>query len=69
MVKNLPVSAGDARDTDSIPRSERSLGVGNGHLIQYFCLENSKDKEPGKLYVVHRVVQSPTQLNVHALHT
>ena len=28
MVKNLPASAGDARDADSIPGSKRSPGVG-----------------------------------------
>ena len=37
MVKNLPASAGDARDTDSIPRLERSLGVGNGNQSSIFA--------------------------------
>ena len=31
VLKNLPVSAGDARDGSSIPRLERSSGVGNGN--------------------------------------
>ena len=31
VVKNLPASAGDARDTGSIPGSGRSNGVGNGN--------------------------------------
>ena len=30
-------------------RSLRS-GVGNGNLLQYSCLENSMDKEPGGLH-------------------
>ena len=33
MVKNLPASAGEARDTGSIPVLGRSLGVGNGNLL------------------------------------
>ena len=33
VVKNLPAKAGDARDTDSIPESGRSPGVGNGNLL------------------------------------
>ena len=40
MVKNLPASAGDARDAGSIPGSGRSPGVGNGNPLQYSCLEN-----------------------------
>ena len=44
-LKNLPANAGDSGDTGSIPGSERSPGVGNGKLLQYFCLENSMDRE------------------------
>ena len=44
MVKNLPASAGDARDTGSIPGLGRSAGVGNGTLLQDSCLENSMDR-------------------------
>ena len=44
MIKNLPASAGDGRDVDSIPDSGRSPGVGNGNLYQYICLENSMDR-------------------------
>ena len=40
VVKSLLASAGDARDMGSIPRSGRSLGVENGNLLQYSCLEN-----------------------------
>ena len=43
MVKNPPANAGDARDTDVIPESERSPRVGNGNPFQYSCLENSTD--------------------------
>ena len=45
-VKNLPVSAGDV---GLIPGSGRSPGEGNGNLLQYSCLENPMDKEPGGL--------------------
>ena len=43
VVKNPPANAGDARDTDVIPESERSPRVGNGNPFQYSCLENSTD--------------------------
>ena len=41
VVKNPP---DNARDTDSIPESGRSPGVGNGNLFQYSCLGNSMDR-------------------------
>ena len=42
MVKYL---AEDARDTDLIPGSGRSPGVGNGNPLLYSCLENPMDRE------------------------
>ena len=33
VVKNLPASAGNARDIDLIPGSGRSPGVGNGNTL------------------------------------
>ena len=33
-----------AEDSGSIPGSRRSLGEGNGYLLQYSCLEDSKQK-------------------------
>ena len=51
VVNNPPVSAGDA---GSIPGSGRSLGVGNGNPLQYFCLGNLMDR--GAWWAtVHRV--------------
>ena len=41
MIKNPPASAGDP---GSIPGSGRSPGEGNGHPLQYACLENSMDR-------------------------
>ena len=59
MVKNLPASAGDARDAGSIPGSGRSPGVGNGIPLQNSCLENSMDR--GAWWaIVHGVTKSWT---------
>ena len=44
VVKNPPASAGEARDTGSVPGSGRSLGMGNGNPLQYSRLENSMDR-------------------------
>ena len=44
MVKNLPADAGDAGDTGSVPRSERSPVRGNDNSLQYSCLEDSMDR-------------------------
>ena len=38
-------SAGDSRDTGSMPGLGRSAGVGNGNPPQYSCLGNSTDRE------------------------
>ena len=43
VVKNLPASAGDIRDTGSIPGSGRSPGGGHCNPLQYSCLENPMD--------------------------
>ena len=44
VVKNPPASAGDVRDLDSIPGSERSPGGGRGNPLQYSCLEKPMDR-------------------------
>ena len=44
MVKNPPANAGDERGAGSVPGLRRSLGKGNGNLLQYSCLENSMDR-------------------------
>ena len=43
--KELPVSAGDAKDTGSMPGSGRSPREGNVNPLQYSCLKNSMDGE------------------------
>ena len=62
MVKNLPANAGNARDTGSIPGSEKSPGGGNGNLLQYSCLENPMDRGTWWATVL-RVAKSQTGLN------
>lgn len=44
VVMNLPASAGDLRDADSIPGSGMSPGEGHGNPLQYCCLENLMDR-------------------------
>ena len=49
VIKNLPANAGDPRNTDLIPESARSLTGGHGNPLQYSCLQNPMDEEPGGL--------------------
>ena len=44
VVNNMPVNAGEARDSGSIPGSGRSSTVGNGNPLQYSYPENSMDR-------------------------
>ena len=52
MIKNLPVNA---RDSGSIPGSERSPGEGNGYTLLYSCLENPMDRGAAWWATVHGV--------------
>ena len=76
MVKNLPArrvsqeaivvntpsaTAGDLRDTGSIPGSGRSPGGGHGDPLQDSCLENPIDTGAWQASV-QRVTQSQTRL-------
>ena len=62
VVKNPPATAGDRRDTGSIPGLGRSCEGGNGNPLQYSCLENPMDR--GAWWaMVHRVTKSQTQLS------
>ena len=60
-------SAGDIRDTGSIPGSGKSTGGGHGNPLQYSCLENPMDRgawwatAPG-------ATKSPTQLKWLSTH-
>ena len=64
VVKSLPASVGGVRDTGSIPGSGRFPEGGNGHPLQYSCLENSTDR--GAWWAaIHGVTKSSTQLSTH----
>ena len=67
MVKNLPASAGDIRDTGSIPGSGRSPGGVQGNPLQYSCLENTMDREDWRA-TVHRVAKGRTPLKQFSPH-
>ena len=57
VVKTPPANAGDARDVGSIPGLGRSLGRGNGHPLQYSCLENPMERGVWRA-TVHGVAKS-----------
>ena len=59
VVENLPSSP---RDAGSIPGSGRSPGEGNGHPLQYFCLENPTDRG-ARWAAVHGVANNWTSLS------
>ena len=62
VVKNLPANSGEARDTGLTPRSWRSLGGGNGNLLQYSCLENPMN--PDWQATVDRVTKNQPWLSM-----
>ena len=62
MVKNLPVNAGDIRDTGSILGLGRSPGGGHGNPLQYSGLKNSID------CIVLGVEKSQTRLSEFYFH-
>ena len=67
MVKNSPANARSAREAGSIPGLGRSPGGGNGHPLQYSCLENPMDR--GAWWAsVHGVAQRQTRLSTHSTH-
>ena len=61
VLKNLPASAGDVRDTGLISGSGRSPGRSHGNPCQYSCLGNPMDR--GAWWVtVHRITKSWTRI-------
>ena len=60
-VKNLPANARDARDTYSIPMSERSPRGGHGNPLWYSCLKNPINRGVWQA-TVHGVAKSQTLL-------
>ena len=61
-VKNLPATAGSAKDLGSIPGSGRSPGGVNGNPLQYSCLKNPMDRR-ARQAIVHKVAKSQTRLS------
>ena len=59
MVNNLPASAGDTEEVGLAPGSGRSPEGKNGNPLQYFCLDNPKDRG-GWQTTVHGVIRSLT---------
>ena len=56
----------DTKDVGLIPGLGRSPRVGNGNPLQYFCQENSMDREAWQA-TVHAAEKSRwTQLSMHA---
>ena len=68
MVKNLPANAGDTRDVGLIPGLGRSPGGGHGNPLQYFCLENPRDRGAWQA-TVHGVAKTQTRLKQLNSHT
>ena len=50
----------NAEDTSLIPGSGRSPGEGNDNTLQYFCLGNPMEEEPGGLHTLHGVAELDT---------
>ena len=65
MVKDLPDSAGGARDMGSIPGLEDPLEEEHGNPLQYACLGNPVDRGTWRA-IVHGVTKSQTRLSIHA---
>ena len=59
VVSNLPASAGDIRNTGSIPVPGRSCWEGNGNPHQYSPLKNSMDRGAWRA-TVHGATKSQT---------
>ena len=67
MVKNLPASAGDARDLGLIPGLGICPGEWNGNPLQYYCPKNSTDRGAWQA-IVHGAAKSWTQLSTSMMH-
>ena len=72
VVKNPPASAGDTRDSGSIPGLGRSARGEKGNPLQYPCLENPMDRGawgargPKKLDVTEHLNEHTGSQNVRA---
>ena len=64
VAENPLASAGDTRDTGSVPRWGRAPGGGNGNALQYSCLENPTDGGAWRATAMGSQ-KSQTQQNMH----
>ena len=62
-LKKEKESACSMGDPGSIPESGRSPGEGNGHPLQYSCLENPHGQRSLVGQIVHGVAKSQTRLS------
>ena len=68
VVKNLPASAGETKDSGSIPESGRSPEEGTSNPLQYSCMGNPMDR--GAWWAtVHGVAESATAKYASILYT
>ena len=64
---NSKESTCNTRDAGSVPGLGRCPGERNGNPLQYSCLENSKDREPGGLQSLGSQKSDMTERLTHAL--
>ena len=57
VLKNLPASAGDIGDVNSVPGSRKSPGGRNGNPLQYSCLGNPMVRGAWR-FAVNRIAKS-----------
>ena len=69
VVKNLPVSAEITGDTDSIPTSGRSPGVGKGNHCDILTWEIPWTEEPGGLWLRGRKESNTTEWPNTSVHS
>ena len=60
-----PCNAGDTENLSSIPWSGRSPGEGNGSPLQYSCIGNPMDREPGGLQSLGSKELDTTEVTEH----
>ena len=68
VVKNPHASAGDARDSGSIPGSGRPPGGGHGGPLQYSCLQKPMDRGARRA-AVYKAAKSQRRLKRLSAHT
>ena len=66
VVENLPDNARDSEDLGSILGWGRSIGGGHDNPLQYFCLENPRDRGAWRA-VGHKELDILKRLSTHTL--